>query len=70
MTLGMIKEVNIKRKEAMFNALKQRMEEHGVYLPLDFKGYMRGNMRSKQVLIAAVMEVYTPSGLYDKPYSV
>lgn len=50
----------------MFKELVVEFEREGIYLPFDYIGYRRGRPKTSSVLIAAVMEVFTPTGIFSR----
>lgn len=66
MSAGMMREVNPKIRLAKFYAVRKTMEQFGVYMPISMKQLITGGNEAKQIYIAAIMECYTPTGLYNK----
>ena len=69
MTIGVLKEQSTKRKIAMYEYTNREFEKYGVYVKLDPRKLnlgMFGHNEETQIFIAAMMEVFTPTGLYSK----
>ncbi len=65
MAIGMQKEFSTRRKVAKFNALMDALSRFDVYPPITAQEAFSGNQRYTKIMMAAVMEVFTPTGLYS-----
>jgi len=65
MGIGILREPNIRKREAKYNQLSGEMVEFNVYMPMSFKKFRMGGTTTFQIYASAIMEVYTPSGLYS-----
>ena len=65
MAIGVIKEFNTARRKAKYNELKRRLEGFDVFIPMTAEEFVRGKPGATQVLTAAVMEVFSHTGMYS-----
>lgn len=69
MAVGMMREPNTRRKTAKFYVLVEALKRYDVHI--DFMTPQQafyGGRKSMNIITAAVMEVFTPTGLYSREY--
>ncbi len=66
MAVGAYREQNDTKKAAKYQYLKEQMESYGVFINVTPQQFLSGEMKYLQIIGAAIMEIFTPSGLYSK----
>ncbi len=69
MVISIFVEVNPRIRRAKYEYVKREFEAHDIYVDIDIDkalAPMFGSISEAQKLVAAMMEVYTPTGLYSK----
>lgn len=65
MAIGVMREINYRKKAAKYACLKEQLERQGIYTGVSIEQFMRGGVKTSQIMVAAIMEVFTPTGLYS-----
>lgn len=66
MVVGALKEQNYHKKAAKYAYLKKQLEKYDVFIDVVPEQFIRGEIKALQTVAAAVMEIYTPTGLYSR----
>ena len=68
MAIGMIKEPNTQKKTAKFYELIEALKRYDIYIDMTPQQFFSGGQKYTKIMIAAVMEVFTPTGIYSRGY--
>ena len=66
MAVGVLREPNSRKKTAKFDVLIEALKQHDVYIDVTFKQFIYGGQKYMRIMTAAVMEVFTPTGIYSR----
>lgn len=66
MAIGVLKEPNIRKKTAMFYEMIEALQRYDVYIDMTPQQLFYGGRKYRIIILAAVMEVFHPSGLYSR----
>lgn len=68
MAVGVFKEPNIRKKTAKLDVLMETLRSYDVYIEVTPKQVFYGGRKYTNIIMAAVMEVFTPTGIYSRGY--
>ena len=68
MAVGVLREPNTRKKTAMFYELIEAFKRYDVYIDMTPQQLFYGGQKYQKIVMAAVMEVFTNTGLYAKKW--
>lgn len=68
MAVGVLREPNTRKRTAKFDVLIKALEYQDVYIDVTPQQLFFGGQKYMKILMAAVMEVFTPTGIYSRGY--
>ncbi len=68
MAVGVLRELNTRKRIAKFYVLIENLKRYDVYIDMTPQQAFSGNPKYMKILMAAVMEVFTPTGIYSRGY--